>query len=329
MPRELPTDLDELRDHSDIMEDVWTTHSPLPVPKWFSSAEVRKGIRAMLKLDRCQEEVHRLGIEADNLCRWYGRQLADIEFALTQPAGQSVALELVIYRDHLYSLKASWANTFASTVRFDAQIAASKVVAPVDHPAPLRWITPTVSAFEPATQHDPLPPPDHEPALDTTPILDDEEIYGGYEPPRKVSKPKFTYLWASPPGILRDDDVFDLLGSLPASIPDTEHCIRQTGARIGVRKGLIEEILTFVNHLVHAAEIHQHRIGLGAGEHWEINPASTRELQEDSISGGLWVLAQIAAILRGFHTTQLAQVHLPAFRAFVYHHMLLIPRKPM
>ncbi|KAG2008006.1 hypothetical protein CC2G_013483 [Coprinopsis cinerea AmutBmut pab1-1] len=240
MPRELPTDLDELRDHSDIMEDVWTTHSPLPVPKWFSSPEVRKGIRAMLKLDRCQEEVHRLGMEADNLCRWYGRQLADIEFALTQPAGQRVGLELVIYRDHLYSLKASWANAFASMVRFDAQIAASKVVAPADAPATLRWITPTVSAFEPATHHDPLPPPDHDPALDATPILDDEEIYGGYEPPRKLSKPKYTYAWATPPGMLRDDDMFDLLGSLPASIPDTEHCTRQTGARFGVRNGLIE-----------------------------------------------------------------------------------------
>lgn len=39
----------------------------------------------MLKLDRCIEEQRRLGWEADNLCRWYGRELSSVEVAIALP----------------------------------------------------------------------------------------------------------------------------------------------------------------------------------------------------------------------------------------------------
>ncbi|EFI28012.1 hypothetical protein CC1G_14504 [Coprinopsis cinerea okayama7 len=444
LPNPLPTDLDELRDHSDIMEDVWTTHSPHPVPKWFESAEVRKGIRAMLKLDRCQEEMERLGIEADNMCRWYGRQLANIEFALAQPRCQRFAHELTIYRDHLYSLKSSWANIFASTVRFDAQITASKQVVPGGPSIPLRWIGPSVSTMDILPRHEPLPANDHDPNLETLAVLDEDEIFAAPEAPKRNATCKYSFVWASPPGLRSDDAIFDLISTQPPLSPDTDHRFRHLEARSGIREGAIQvcpssldimaspgamldevcinsgaallqhlfsdpqyptaaysdhcalfssfdllavrsqcsllytwdqtkhtefwrkplwilpinrrhpdhwvvcaiypahrrillfdslatkqpwDILAFLDQLVLAAGVHQLEIGVSVGQHWEINPTTIRRIQEDGTSGGVWVLAQVAAILRGFHTTPLAQVHLPAFQSFLYRHMLLMPTK--
>jgi hypothetical protein len=48
-------------------------------------ADVRDGICALLKHERCREEQKRLGIEADNLCRFFGEELAALELALRTP----------------------------------------------------------------------------------------------------------------------------------------------------------------------------------------------------------------------------------------------------
>jgi hypothetical protein len=67
------------------MEDIWITPSPQELPRWLEDQEVRKGIQAMLKVDRCAEEYRRLEKEADNLCRWWGREIAAVELALHLP----------------------------------------------------------------------------------------------------------------------------------------------------------------------------------------------------------------------------------------------------
>ncbi len=90
VPHPLPTKLTELRDRSDLMEDVWisppkNTKSQL----WLTDPNVRSGIRAMLKLDRCIEEQRRLGREADNLCSWFRRELGAVELALRVPTCKS------------------------------------------------------------------------------------------------------------------------------------------------------------------------------------------------------------------------------------------------
>lgn len=51
-------------------------------PLWLTDPSVRKGIRGMLKIDRCEEEQKRLGIEADGMCAWFGRELAAVTIAL-------------------------------------------------------------------------------------------------------------------------------------------------------------------------------------------------------------------------------------------------------
>jgi len=82
LPRHLKTDLTHLRDDPYLMEDVWVHPSTQAAPPWLTDTKIRKGIRAMLKVDRCTEEYRRLGFEADNLSRWFGRELAAIELAI-------------------------------------------------------------------------------------------------------------------------------------------------------------------------------------------------------------------------------------------------------
>ena len=85
LPTPLPTKLAELHNDQTLFEDVWITRSQGEIPLWLKDCEVRSGIRALLKLDRCHEEQLRLGMEAANLCRWYGRELCVVEFALRLP----------------------------------------------------------------------------------------------------------------------------------------------------------------------------------------------------------------------------------------------------
>lgn len=68
------------------MEDVWIVPSNgSPLPRWLEDVDVRNGIRALLKLDRCKEECQRLYLESENMCRWYGRKLISVEVALRMP----------------------------------------------------------------------------------------------------------------------------------------------------------------------------------------------------------------------------------------------------
>jgi hypothetical protein len=86
LPEPLPTQLAVLRDSSSLMEDVWIAPAEGEVPRWLEDRDVREGIRAILKLDRGLEERRRLGIEADNLCRWFGRELCAVKVALSTPS---------------------------------------------------------------------------------------------------------------------------------------------------------------------------------------------------------------------------------------------------
>ena len=85
LPAPLPTKLDDLWNHQSLMEDIWISPAIGKIPRWVEDQDVRDGIRAMLKRDRCLEEQRRLSVEADNLCRWYGNELAAVELALRIP----------------------------------------------------------------------------------------------------------------------------------------------------------------------------------------------------------------------------------------------------
>lgn len=88
LPEPLPNELKPLRDAPHLMQDVWISRPTEKVPRWLEDKNVRNGIRAQLKLDRCQEERRRLEVEAVNLMRWFGRELAAVELALSEPSSK-------------------------------------------------------------------------------------------------------------------------------------------------------------------------------------------------------------------------------------------------
>ena len=93
VPRHLTSNLDILRDDPYLMEDIWISPSMQVAPPWLTDSKMRKGIRAMQKKDRCEEEKHHLGRDVDGMCRWFGRQLTAIELAIRLNTSQSDNVE--------------------------------------------------------------------------------------------------------------------------------------------------------------------------------------------------------------------------------------------
>ncbi|KAG2056661.1 hypothetical protein BDR06DRAFT_1005955 [Suillus hirtellus] len=94
LPAPLPTKLTELRCDPRLMEDIWITPSVGEIPRWLEDSDVRDGIHALLKQECYQEEQTRLGIEAKNLCCFFGDELTALELALQFPESQPFAVPL-------------------------------------------------------------------------------------------------------------------------------------------------------------------------------------------------------------------------------------------
>ncbi|KAG2092828.1 uncharacterized protein F5147DRAFT_821605 [Suillus discolor] len=123
LPMPLPTKLNDLCNDQSLMEDVWITPLTGDVPRWLEDQDIRDGICAMLKRDRCIEEKQRLGLEADNLCRWFGDELSAIELALLTPGTQCIADEIFLVplrqrQEHLQHLQTHWMSSLAPAARF-------------------------------------------------------------------------------------------------------------------------------------------------------------------------------------------------------------------
>ncbi|KAJ7573823.1 hypothetical protein C8J56DRAFT_1065738 [Mycena floridula] len=151
IPQPLPLHLEKLRDVSDLMEDVWVTPSEGDPPPWLIDPRVRKGIRAMLTVQACIHERRRIGRESDNLCRWFGKQLAAIELAMRDPRYLSLRLILESRRQHLLYRKSRWTNCMASAVRFDNHVQRAVQIADAlsrSAPGAYTWIAHTIPSFE-------------------------------------------------------------------------------------------------------------------------------------------------------------------------------------
>ena len=85
IPPPLPMKLNDLWNDPTLLEDVWISPCIGEAPWWLENPDARDGIQALLKHDQCQEEWCRLGQEADNMCQWFGHELAAVELALQQP----------------------------------------------------------------------------------------------------------------------------------------------------------------------------------------------------------------------------------------------------
>ena len=83
LPLPLPIKLAELHNNSCLMEDIWITLSESDkIPSWLEGSDIRGGIHAMVKSDWCVEKHQHLGMESDNICQWFGRELNAVELAL-------------------------------------------------------------------------------------------------------------------------------------------------------------------------------------------------------------------------------------------------------
>lgn len=78
IPRPLLTKLNELQNDDSLMEDVWITLSLRQIPHWMDDKNIHHRTCTMLKHDWCIEEQQRVGIEANNLCCWYGNELTTV-----------------------------------------------------------------------------------------------------------------------------------------------------------------------------------------------------------------------------------------------------------
>lgn len=88
-----------LRTDPYLMEDVWIHSVSDAPPLWLTDASVHKGIRGMLRIDRCNEEQRRLGMEADGMCAWFGRELAAVTAAVHSPGSKCnmISLHLIMH----------------------------------------------------------------------------------------------------------------------------------------------------------------------------------------------------------------------------------------
>ncbi|KAG2744422.1 hypothetical protein P692DRAFT_201808444 [Suillus brevipes Sb2] len=160
LPMPLPTKLNDLRNDQSLMEDVWITPSTGNVPRWLQDQDIRDGICAMLKRDRCIEEQRCLGLEADNLCRWFGDELLAIELALLTPGNEIFLIPLRQWQEHLQHLQTRWTSSLASAARFASRatdaVSLAQKLSGVSGGRPLHWInTFSVSYVIPTEDEEP------------------------------------------------------------------------------------------------------------------------------------------------------------------------------
>ncbi|THH15529.1 hypothetical protein EUX98_g9451, partial [Antrodiella citrinella] len=97
----------------DVDHDVWQdlgfgTVEGDDVPRWLSSEKVREGIRHVLELDRCREEVVRLGWERCALQEWFMVEWKSIVRAIEKTSDDDVKFQLKGRRDMLLDLYIGW-----------------------------------------------------------------------------------------------------------------------------------------------------------------------------------------------------------------------------
>ncbi|KAF6744700.1 hypothetical protein DFP72DRAFT_1018573 [Ephemerocybe angulata] len=120
IPEPLPTSIADLKTSTTLMEAVWVDPVDPETHRWVRDAKVRDGIRAMHKLDRCQEELHRLGREADNMLRWYKRELTAVVEAIRDPQNSDLIGLLEQDLEDLLALSKAWGTVLVDEQKYRA-----------------------------------------------------------------------------------------------------------------------------------------------------------------------------------------------------------------
>ncbi|KIM62208.1 hypothetical protein SCLCIDRAFT_25141 [Scleroderma citrinum Foug A] len=147
LPAALPTTLVNLRNDPTLMQDVWITPSVGEVPRWLEDIDVCDGIHTLLKHKHCLEEQHHLGIEADNMCRWFGNELTAIQVALRQPENCNYHFILRQHLEATLELLERWPTALCSHScyinRAEVAVQVTDTIAGASQPS-LRWLAPVV-----------------------------------------------------------------------------------------------------------------------------------------------------------------------------------------
>ncbi|KAG6839934.1 hypothetical protein C0991_010226 [Blastosporella zonata] len=337
LPEPLPVKLAELRESPLLMEDVWISKAPGERPRWLAEPKVREGIRAMLRVDRCIEERRRLGIEADNLCRWYGRELRALRTALSSNSNWRIFTLLQRQYDHLLLLRLRWSNPLASSLRFEAHIQSTTVALPTQ---PLTWIPAVVQVAnddlvdadaEDEHVNVSVAPDDHtmddfqdtdvpihgEDGEDNTLLVDfileadepsEQSVDGPITPMAAVP-----IIWELPPNYRED-------------LPSTRELLLFDS--FAARDPWVDEIKDLhrlIEKLVINANRHGHPLHVVTEEGWTARPVLLHSSQSNGYDCGLWVLATISAVLCGYHSSGLVESDMPNLRSYLLRHILALP----
>lgn len=83
--------------------------------------------------------------------------------------------------------------------------------------------------------------------------------------------------------------------------------------------------MLLVRGLVLGANLNGHSLHVITEEGWIARPLVTMAVQSGPVSCGLWVVAAIAAVLRGYLVTALTEDDLLELRSLIYRHVLYLP----
>lgn len=83
--------------------------------------------------------------------------------------------------------------------------------------------------------------------------------------------------------------------------------------------------MDLVTRLVLVANRNGHPLRIVTDEGWTARPVITQARQTNGVDCGLWVLAHLAAVLSGFHTTGLLEGEMNTLRHLLFRRLLALP----
>lgn len=96
----------------DIWQDVGLDDSDIStkgeIPQWLGDENVRKGIKSMLELDRCNEEERRLSYERSAMQDWLNEEWKCVTMAIEKNESEEVVYQMVLRAEFLARLCNNW-----------------------------------------------------------------------------------------------------------------------------------------------------------------------------------------------------------------------------
>ena len=83
--------------------------------------------------------------------------------------------------------------------------------------------------------------------------------------------------------------------------------------------------MSLIRSLVLGANLNGHHLHVITEEGWTARPVVTSAVQSGPVSCGLWVIAGIAAVLRGYHFTGLTEEDMHSLWSSLYRHVVYLP----